>query len=151
MESIIKDAILDHLRDNGLVVGSQHGFLPGKSCSTNLVEYLNIVTSTLDSGSSYDAILVDFQKAFDKVPFDGMLAKCKAHGIDGQLLRWLQDWTTDRRQRVVLNGVNSAWSEVLSSVVQGSVLGPVLFVIFMNDIDHEIDDPGVRQGVDLSD
>ena len=64
-----------------------------------------------------------------------MLAKCKAHGIDGQLLGWLHNWTENRRQRVVLNGTESSWIEVLSSVVQGSVLGPILFVIYINDID----------------
>ena len=131
MEAIIKDEILAHLRNNDLIANSQHGFLPGRSCTTNLINYMNNVTKALDNGISYDAILVDFQKAFDKVPFDGMLAKCKAHGIDGQLLGWLQNWTENRRQRVVLNGTESSWIEVLSSVVQGSVLGPILFVIYI--------------------
>jgi len=98
MESIIKDELLDHLRNNDLIIRSQHGFLPGRSCTTNLVDYMNVVTKALDSGSSYDVVLVDFQKAFDKVPFDGMLAKVKAHGIDGQLFKWLVDWTRNRRQ-----------------------------------------------------
>jgi len=99
---------------------------------------MNIVTKTLDGGESFDAILVDFQKAFDKVPFDGMLAKAKAHGIGGKLLKWLENWTVDRRQRVVLNGVSSSWAKVLSSVVQGSVLGPILFLMYINDIDIDI-------------
>jgi len=135
MESIIKDEILKHLRTNDIIIGSQHGFLPGRSCTTNLVDYLNEVTKTLDKGASYDVILVDFQKAFDKVPFDGMLAKAKAHGINGELLKWLENWTISRKQRVVLNGAESDWADVLSSVVQGSVLGPILFLIYINDID----------------
>jgi len=121
--------------NNDIIIGSQHGFLPGRSCTTNLVDYLNEVTKTLDKGASYDVILVDFQKAFDKVPFDGMLAKAKAHGINGELLKWLENWTISRKQRVGLNGAESDWADVLSSVVQGSVLGPILFLIYINDID----------------
>jgi len=71
MESVIKDGILHHLRENKLIRDSQHGFLPQRSCTTNLIDYLNEVTRSLDAGVSFDAILVDFQKAFDKVPFDG--------------------------------------------------------------------------------
>ena len=138
MEGIIKDEILNHLHKHNIIQDSQHGFLPRRSCSTNLVDYLNIVTKTLDRGASFDVILVDFAKAFDKVPFDGMLAKAKAHGIDGELLLWLHDWTKNRRQRVVINGTESTWIDVLSSVVQGSVLGPILFLIYINDLDAEI-------------
>jgi len=99
---------------------------------------MNVVTKALDRGVSYDVVLVDFQKAFDKVPFDGMLAKAKAHGIDGELMNWLRNWTEHRRQRVVLNGVDSEWTDVMSSVVQGSVLGPILFLIYINDIDDAL-------------
>ena len=76
--------------------------------------------------------------AFDRVPFDGMLRKCEAHGIAGQLLKWLRNWTENQRQRVVLNGVNSNSVDVLSSVVQGSVLGPILFLIYINDLDAAV-------------
>jgi len=95
-----------------------------------------VVTKALDKGASYDVLLIDFQKAFDKVPFDGMLAKAKSHGISDNLLEWLKNWTNNRRQRVVLNGTESEWANVLSSVVQGSVLGPILFLL--NDLDLAI-------------
>ena len=138
MEQVIKDRIMAHLHENNIIFDSQHGFMPRRSCTTNLIDYLNVVTKTLDDGASFDAVLVDFQKAFDKVPFDGMLAKSKAHGIAGKLLEWLRNWTEDRHQRVVLNGVSSSWANVLSSVVQGSVLGPILFLMYINDIDIDI-------------
>ena len=138
MESVIKDTLMKHLQDNNCLIPSQHGFIPGRSCTTNLIEYLNVVTEAVDDGLSYDVILCDFQKAFDKVPFDGMIAKAKAHGICGELINWITDWTKDRRQRVVLNGAESSWECVLSSVVQGSVLGPILFLIYINCIDIAI-------------
>ena len=79
--------------------------------------------------------MVDFRSAFDVVPFRQLLTKLKAYGITERLHKWFQNWTQDRQQRVVINGRSSSWADVVSSVVQGSVIGPILFLIFNNDID----------------
>jgi len=144
MEGIIKDALLLHLQENDLLLPSQHGFIPGRSCTTNLLTYLNEVTSALDNGIPYDVIMLDFRRAFDVVPFQHMLKQLEAHGVGGPLLKWLSNWTQQRQQRVVLNGKNSDWAEVISSVVQGSVLGPILFVIFINSMDMVLTDPHTK-------
>ena len=137
-ERIIRDRLVDHLENNNLLHNSQHGFRKQRSCLTNLIEFFEGVTDCFDQTRTVDVIYLDFQKAFDKVPHQRLVAKLRAHGIQGNLLRWIHAWLTNRRQRVIVKNTASEWSSVSSRVPQGSVLGPVLFLIYVNDIDNGI-------------
>ena len=136
LEKLIYNKVIANLIPK--ITYMQHGFMPGRSTTTQLLATFNKVNTNLDNRNRTDIIYFDLAKAFDSVPHNLLIHKLKIYGFNGPLLKWMKDYLTGRTQRVVINGSHSKWSEVKSGVPQGATLGPLNFLLFVNDLPESL-------------
>ena len=140
MEHIIYSSVSHHLTQYNIYIlrTERHGFRSGRSCESQLLITIHDLAQNLDEGKQTDVILLDFTKAFDKVPHNRFCCKLSLYGIRGSLLLWIKNFLTGRTQQVVVNGRISGHTEVTSGVPQGSVIASLFFLLYINNLPDDI-------------